>query len=137
MKKHLGAVLALALLIIVALACSGSFNTANISELKFGATKDASPSSTTFKTGDDVYAVATVSNASGKLKLTWRVTYEDAPPKAKGEEVGNKTMDFEGSSQLWQQFSSPIPGEYKVEATLTDESGKKLDSKSGTVKIED
>jgi hypothetical protein len=135
MKKHISAVLALGLLVIVAAACSGSFSTANISELKFGKTDDANPATTTFKTGEDIYAVATVSNASGKYKLNWRITYEKVAGKAAGEEIGTKSIDFDGSKVLWQQFSSPLPGEYKAEATLTDESGKKLDSKSGTVTI--
>lgn len=136
MKKHIGSAAALALLVFVALACNSSFTTANISELKFSPNENGTPSATSFKAGDDIYALATVSNAGGKYKLKWRMTYEDVPGKGKGEEIGTKTIDFEDSSQLWQQFSSPLPGKYGVEATLMDEDGKKeIDKKTGTVTI--
>ena len=135
MKKHITAIFAIGILVFVAAACGGSFTTANISELKFGKNNTAEPASTTFNTGEDIYAVATVSNTSEKLKLTWKITYENVPGKGKGESVGDKTMDFEGSKMLWQQFSTPLPGEYKVEATLSDDTGKKIDNKSGTLTV--
>lgn len=135
MKTIISAILAIGLVVIVALACSGSFTTANISELKFGKNDKADPALTIFEPGDDIYVLATVSNASGKYKLNWRITYENVPGKGKGEEIGTNSIDFEGSKQLWQQFTSPRPGEYKAEATLTDDTGKKIDSKSGTITI--
>lgn len=135
MKKHIGSIFALGLLIFVAAACSGSFTTANISELKFGKNDKADPATTTFNTGEDIYAVATVANASGKYKLNWKVTYDNVQGKSKGEEVGTKSMDFEGSTRLWQTFSTGLPGEYKVEATLVDDTGKTIEAKSGTVSV--
>ncbi len=137
MKRHIGAVFALGLLIAIAVGCSGSFTTANISELKFGKNDKADPATTTFNTGEDIYAVATVSNAnsSTKYKLNWKVTYEDVKGKSKGEEVGTKSMDFEGSTRLWQTFSTGLPGEYKVEATLVDDTGKTIEAKSGMVSV--
>lgn len=135
MKKHISAIIAIGLLVIVAAACSGSFTTANISELKFGKNEKADPAVTTFNTGEDIYALATVSGATGKHKLTWRITYDNVTGKGKGEEVGTKSIDFDGSKQLWQQFSSPLPGEYKVEANLVDEAGKTLETKVGMVTI--
>lgn len=137
MKKHIGAVLALVFLAAVGIACSGgNFTTANISELKFGTNDKAEPSATSFKTGEDIYAVATVSNVpDGKYKLVWRITYENVQGKGIGEEIGTNAREFEGSSRLWQTFSSPLPGEYKVDATLNESSGKMVDTKSGTVTI--
>ena len=135
MKKHVTAIIAIGLLVVVGAACSGSFSTANISELKFGKNNKADPAATSFNTGEDIFAVATVSNASGKYKLTWKVTYDDVPGKGKGEEIGTNSRDFEGSSVLWQTFSSPLPGQYKVEATLADDTGKQIDSKSGMVSV--
>jgi len=67
--------------------------------------------------------------------LNWHITYEKGRGKRKGDDVGTKSIDFEDSKVLWQQFSSPLPGEYKVEATLSDDTGKKIDSKVGTVTI--
>lgn len=136
MIKNISAIFALGLLIAIAVACSGGFTTANISELKFGKNNKADPATTTFNTGEDIYALATVSNApDGKYKLTWKITYDDVQGKSKGAEVGTNTVDFEGSKQLWQSFSSPLPGEYGVEATLSDAEGKKIDSKSGKLTI--
>lgn len=136
MIKNISAIFAVAILVVVAAACNGSLTTANISELKFGKNNKADPASATFNTGEDIYALATVSNApEGKYKLTWKITYEDVPGKSKGAEVGMNTVDFEGSKQLWQSFSSPLPGEYAVEATLSDGEGKKIDSKSGKLSI--
>ena len=136
MIKNISAIFALGLLIAIAAACSGGFTTANIRELKFGKNNKADPATTTFNTGEDIYALASVSNApEGNYKLTWKLTYEAVQGKSKGAEVGTNTVDFEGSKQLWQSFSSPLPGEYAVEATLSDAEGKKIDSKSGKLTI--
>lgn len=136
MRKHLSAIISLALLAAVVAGCNGSFTTANISELKFGKNNKAEPSATSFGTGEDIYAVASVSNApDGKYKLVWKITYDKVEGKPNGSEVGTNTVDFEGSKQLWQSFSSPLPGEYKVDATLEDAEGKKIDSKTGTLTI--
>jgi hypothetical protein len=135
MKNYLS-IFAVLFVIFVGLACNASMTTANLSELKFGKNNKADPASTTFNTGEDIYALAVVANApDSKYKLTWKITYENVKGKGKGDEVGTNTVDFEGSKQLWQSFSSPLPGEYKVEATLSDTDGKKIDSKSGTLTI--
>jgi hypothetical protein len=135
MRNNLS-ILAILLVIFTGLACSGNLTTANISELKFGKNNKADPAATSFNTGEDIYALAVVSNApDSKYKLTWKITYEDVKGKSKGEEVGSNTVDFEGSKQLWQSFSSPLPGEYKVVATLSDADGKQIDTKSGSLNI--
>ena len=136
MRKNLTAIVALGILIVVTLACNSSFGTATIRDLKFGKNNKADPAGTSFNTGEDIYALAAVSNVpDGKYKLTWKITYDSVQGKEKGAEVGTNTIDFEGSKQLWQSFSSPLPGEYKVEATLTDAEGKQLDAKSGMLSI--
>ena len=136
MRKNLTAIVALGILIVVTLACNSSFGTATIRDLKFGKNNKADPAGTSFNTGEDIYALAAVSNVpDGKYKLTWKITYDSVQGKEKGAEVGTNTIDFEGSKQLWQSFSSPLPGGYKVEATLTDAEGKQLDAKSGMLSI--
>lgn len=134
--KNSISIVAVAMVLLVGLACSGNFTTANISELKFGTNNKAEPASTAFNTGESIYALAVVSNAPDKkYLLKWRITYDDVKGKGKGEEVGANTVDFEGSKQLWQSFSTPLPGVYKVEATLSDEDGKQIDTKSGTLTV--
>ncbi len=136
MIKNASAVFAVAVLLTVGIACSGGFTTANISELRFGKNNKADPAATSFNTGEDIYALAVVANApDGKYKMKWRITYDNVPGRSRGEEVGTNTVDFEGSKQLWQSFSTPLPGEYKVEATLTDAEGKQIDAKSGTLTV--
>ncbi len=136
MKKNISAIFALAALIAIGIACSGGFTTANISELKFGKNNKAEPAATSFSLGEDIYALAVVSNApDGKYKLKWRITYDNVEGKGKGEAVGENVVDFEGSKQLWQSFSTPLPGEYKVEATLSDAEGKQIDAKTGSVTV--
>lgn len=135
MRRQFGAVIAVGVLAFIALACSGSFTTANISKLEFGKNDTATPASTTFDVSDKIYAVATVSNTSEKLKMEFNVTVENVSGAAKGKEVLKKSIDFEGARPIWLQFSVNAPGDYKVEATMTDDTGKKIDSKSGTVSV--
>ena len=135
MKKQLGAIIAVGVLVFIALACNGSFTTANISKLEFGKNETATPSATTFDASDKIYAVATVSNTSQKLKMEFKVTAENVAGAQKGKEVISKSIDFDGARPIWLQFSVNMPGEYKVEATMSDDTGKKIDSKSGTITV--
>jgi hypothetical protein len=135
MKNHIISTVVVAILVYFTSGFACSFSTANISDLKFSANEEGDPPATTFNTGENIFAIATVSNAMGKMKLNWKVSYENVAGKSKGQEIGNKTMDFEGSNTLWQQFSTGLPGDYKVEATLMDENGKTLESKQGTVTV--
>lgn len=131
MKKQFTAVIAVGILVLVALACNGSFTTANISKFEFGKNETATPAATTFDVGDKIYAVATVSNTSQKLKMEFKVTSEGGAMK----DPLTKSIDFEGARPIWLQFSVPAAGTYKVEATMTDDTGKKIDSKSGTITV--
>ncbi|HMQ03298.1 MAG TPA: hypothetical protein PKD26_05235 [Pyrinomonadaceae bacterium] len=135
MKNLFGSVFSTALLIVVATACNFNYTSANISELKFGKNDRAEPSTKSFNTGEDIYAVAVISNAKGKFKLTWRMSYENVPGKGKGEEIGTNSREFEDSSRLWQTFSTPLTGEYKVEATLQDDKGKTIETRADTVMV--
>lgn len=135
MKKHIGAVFALGILIFVAAACNGSFTTANISKLEFGKNETAQPAATTFDINDKMYAVATVSNTSEKLKMAFKVTVENVTGAAKGQEVISKSIDFEGARPIWLQFTVNKPGEFRVETVLSDETGKEIDKKSGTITV--
>ena len=135
MKKHIGAFFALGALILVAAACSGSFTTANISKLEFGKNETAQPAATTFDVSDKIYAVATVSNTSQKFKIAFKVTAENVTGATKGQEVISKSIDFEGARPIWLQFTVNTPGEYKVETVLSDDTGKEIDKKSGTITV--
>lgn len=135
MKTKISIFIALTVLGFSALACSVSFTTANLSSLNFGKNNTATPPTTTFDVGEKVYAVATVANAMGKYKMKFKLTFENVQGKSKGETAANQDLDIEGSGSPTFFFTPPVPGEYKVEATLVDENGKEIGKKSGTVTV--
>jgi hypothetical protein len=135
MKSKINLIVAVGVLVFIAMACNASFTTANISSFNFGKNEKAEPPTTTFNTGEKVYAVAIVSNTSSKHKMRFKVFYENVTGKTKGEEAMNKDLDFEGARPVFLTFDLPVPGEFKVEATLLDEQGKELDKKSGTFTV--
>jgi len=129
-------ILGLALLIFVSAGFECSFTTAGLSDIQFGKNKEATPPATSFNTGEEIFATVDATGLpSGKHKLTWKVTYDNVTGKTKGEEVGKRDMELTAASKVWTQFSTPLPGDYKVEATLTDDAGKTIASKAGTVKV--
>ncbi len=135
MRSKINLIIAVGVLVFIAMACNASFTTANISSFNFGKNEKADPPTTTFNTGDKVYAVAMVSNTSSKHKMRFKVFYENVQGKNKGEEAMNKELDFEGARPVYLFFDVPVPGEFKVEATLFDDSGKEIDKKSGTFTV--
>ncbi len=129
--------LALGLLVVAGLACNFSASTANISDLKLSKDKDASQSATTFASGDTVYAVATISNAPGKVKVKGLLAIEDVEGEQKGPIPGlEKTLALDGSGTATFTFSPPTSGwpkgKYKVDVIMMDESGQQKDQKSAS-----
>ena len=131
MKSKINLMLALGVLVFIAMACNASFTTANISSFNFGKNDKADPATTTFNMGEKVYAVAMVSNTSSKHKM--RFNFESVSNN--GVKPLTKELDFEGSRPVFLELTIPAGGEYKVEATLFDESGKEIDKKSGTFTV--
>ena len=135
MKSKINLIIAVGVLVFIAMACNASFTTANISSFNFGKNEKAEPAQTNFDINDKIYAVANVSNTSSKHKMKFKVSYENVQGKSKGEEALTKELDFEGARPIYLSFNVPLPGEYKVEATLLGEDGKEIDKKSGTLTI--
>jgi hypothetical protein len=128
-------ILGLAVLIFVSAGFECSFTTANISSFVFSKSDKGDPAITSANTGDKVFAVATVSNTSGKHKVVFKVFYENVAGKAKGEEAYKDEIPFEGARPIYLGFTPPAGGDYKVEATLFDDAGKQIDQKSGTLNV--
>lgn len=128
MKNKINALIALSTLIFITLACNASFTTAKIDSFGFGKDEKASPSVTSFNVGDKVYAVANVTGAMGKHKMKYKIT----PP---GGAPVDKDLDFEGSRPINYSFNPSVPGDYKFEVSLMDESGKEIDKKSGSITV--
>lgn len=135
MKSKINLIISISILVFVAMACNGSFTTANISSFNFGKNEKADPPTTTFDIKDKIYAVATVSNTSSKHKMNFKIFYDNVQGKTKGEEAYKQDIEFEGARPVFLYFNVPAPGDYKVEATLLGEDGKEIDKKSGTVKV--
>jgi hypothetical protein len=129
---------AVALLGALAFACS--FSTANLSALKLGKDRAVTQESSTFSPTDAVYAVATVSNAPGKVKVKGQLAIEDVPGQKTGPvPVLEQTLDLEGSGTATFSFTPPPdgwpPGKYKVETVMMDEKGEQKDQKSATFTV--
>jgi hypothetical protein len=140
MTNKISWIFVLGFLMMALTACSFSFSTANLSDLKFGKDKNASGASTSFKPEDEIFAVTAVNNASGKNKVKFRVLFD----KVDGAQTGtvayklDKDLEVEESRPVWFNFSLPsgfASGSYKVETVLTNEDGKELDRKAGNFTV--
>jgi len=134
MQNKINSIAAFGALLLAGLACS--FSTANLSEIKFDKDKSASSPKTKFNPEDEVFAITEVNNAGGANKVKFRLLFDDVEGAKSGTVAYKveKEVKTEGSQKVWLNFGVPsgfVPGSYKVEAVLTDESGKELDRKTG------
>jgi hypothetical protein len=119
----------------VAVACNFSASTANISDLKVARDEAGTQQTSSFEPGNTVYAVATISNAPGAVKVTGRLVIEDVEGEEKGPIPGlEKTLDLPGSGTATYTFTPPASGfpkgKYKVEVLMINEAGEQKDQKS-------
>ncbi len=131
---------ALGLLLVAALGCNFSASTANISGLKLGKDRAVGQETNSFGAGDTVYAVATISNAPGAVKVTGRLVIEDVEGQQAGPIPGlEKTLDLPGSGTATYTFTPPPDGfpkgKYKVEVLMLDENGEQKDQKSASFTV--
>jgi hypothetical protein len=115
-------------------------STANLSGLKISKDKSGSPEASTFGPNDTVYAVATVSNAPGKVKVKGLLAFDDVAGQQPGPIPGlEKTLELEGSGTATYTFTPPPDGwpkgKYKLEVTLMDDSGAQKDQKTATFTV--
>ncbi|MBC7930665.1 MAG: hypothetical protein H7Z38_08860 [Rubrivivax sp.] len=125
----------LGFLLVVALACNYSASTANISDLKLGKDKDISQETSSFSAKDTVYALATISNAPGAVKVTGRLVIEEVAGQQSGPIPGlEKTLELPGSTTATFNFSPPTAGwpagKYKMEVLMLNEAGEQKDQKA-------
>jgi hypothetical protein len=152
MKNKISSTLALVILTFMATACgtsttetnTNSTNSAktntdstnitktNISSFSFGTNDRAEPSSTTFESGDNVFAVANISK-TGKYKVLFKVEKTSGGLKSDGE------VSLPNGDRASLEVTDVPSGDYKAEVVLLDESGKEIDKKTGafTVKSSD
>ena len=141
MKTKTGSLmLGFGMVLVAVLACKFSASTANISALKLSKDKSASAETSTFEANDTVYAVATISNAPGKVKVKGRLSFEDVAGQQPGPIPGlETTLDLAGSGTATFNFTPPPDGwpkgKYKVEVMLLTEEGEQKDQKSATFTV--
>ena len=129
---------AIALFGALAFACS--FSTAHIGSLKIGKDRAVAQESSTFAPADAVYAVATVSNAPGKIKVKGQLAIEDVAGQKPGPVPGlEKTLDLEGSGTATFSFTPPPDGwpagKYKIETIMLNEKGEEKDRKTASFSV--
>ena len=136
--NRLNLLLCLGVFVVAALACSAT--TANLSSLKVGKDKAVAQEASSFSPNDTVYAVAEVSNAPGKIKVTGRLVAEGVEGVENGPIPGlEKTLDLPGSGTATYTFTPPPsgwpPGKYKLEALMLTEEGEQKDQKSASFTV--
>ncbi|HWT02198.1 MAG TPA: hypothetical protein VN256_18245 [Pyrinomonadaceae bacterium] len=139
-KVRRSTLLALALLLLYVGGCKVSCTTANVSSLKFSKDKAGSTQTKEFAPGDTVYAIATVSNNSGKVTLKFRLFTE----KVQGEQENapvpgvDVSVDVDGDGggvyTLAPQGGTWSPGRYRVEVVMLY-NGEQKDKKEDTFTI--
>ncbi|HEX8685426.1 MAG TPA: hypothetical protein VF736_17735 [Pyrinomonadaceae bacterium] len=140
LRKRWEVALALGVFIFAGLACNFSASTANLSSLKLGKDKDATTETSSFGANDTVYAVATVSNAPGAVKVTGRLVFDQVEGEQSGPVPGlEKTLDLPESGTATYTFTPPPSGwpkgKYKVEAVMLNDQGEKKDEKSADFSV--
>ena len=140
LKKRWELALALGVFIFAGLACNFSASTANLSGLKLGKDKEVTAETSSFGASDTVYAVATVSNAPGAVKVKGRLAFDEVEGEQPGPIPGlEKTLDLPGSGTATYTFTPPPAGwptgKYKVEVFMLNEQGEQKDQKSATFSV--
>ena len=125
-------------MLAVLVACS--YSTANISGLKLGKDKAVASETSSFAPNDTIYAVGTVANAPGAVKVKGLLAFEDVEGQQAGPIPGlEKTLDLPGSGTATYSFTPPASGwpkgKYKIEVTLMDDSGVQKDQKTATFTV--
>ena len=138
MKNSFGAIAALSALIVIALACNMS--TANMSSLKVSKDKEGKQETTTFKPGETIYAVATISNSGSKTTTKLRLKADEVSGMTKGEVIPGSEVAVELPGSGTATYSLPIPssvkgGKFTLEADMHNEAGEKKDGKTSPVTI--
>jgi hypothetical protein len=126
--------------IVLAVLVACSYSTANISGLKLGKDKAVASETSSFAPNDTIYAVGTVANAPGAVKVKGLLAFEDVEGQQAGPIPGlEKTLDLPGSGTATYSFTPPASGwpkgKYKIEVTLMDDSGVQKDQKTATFTV--
>ena len=137
-KSKINLVVGALILLAIVVACGVS--TANLSSLKVGKDKTVSIETSSFGVNDTVYAVATVSNSPGAVKVKGMLAWQDVAGQPAGPIPGlDRTLDLPGAGTATFTFTPPpdgwAKGQYKIEVTMMDDSGTQKDQKTATFTV--
>lgn len=117
--------LVMGMLVLASIACSFSFSTANIENVRLARDEAGSDRTETFAPTDTIYVLFDLDNApeDTKVKALWKaVEIESMEPNA---EIGESDELETGSAEVWFSFvpgAEGLPeGRYKVEIYLNGE----------------
>lgn len=139
MKNKLQFALSIAALLVAGLACNMS--TANMSSLKVGKDEGVKQESSSFKIGETIHAIATISNAPGKTTVKFNLAADEVEGMTKGELVPGANVDLvvpDGGGTATYEITPPSGapvGKYTLTADMHDESGEKKDGKTVSITI--
>ena len=136
--NHLASASAFVIFLALLFACS--FSTAHLSSLKIGKDRAINQETNSFAPNDAVYAIATVSNAPGKVKVKGQVIIEEVAGQKAGP-IPNlqPSVDLDGSAAATFSFTPPDSGwpvgKYKIEVTMLNDKGEQKDQKSASFSV--
>lgn len=131
---------ALCCFVVFSAACSVSFSTAKLGEMKLGTSKNPTTSMSSFKAEDEIFVAIPTEGAMGAHKVKFRLLAD----KVEGISAGSvaykieKELSVDGNQTVNFNFSVPggfVPGSYNVEVSLAGEDGKELDKKSAAFTV--
>jgi hypothetical protein len=137
-SNHLASASAFVILLALLFACN--FSSAHLSSLKIGKDRAVNQETSSFAPNDPFYAVATVSNAPGKVQVKGRLVIEDVPGEKPGPVPSlERTLDLDGSGSATFSFTPPPngwpAGKYKIEVVMLDDKGAQKDQKSASFSV--
>ena len=104
--------------------------------LNIGNNENGYPPKEVFVQGENIYAVAGTINIEHPAKLNYVLTAVNVTGVTAGQELRNTTVDVPDSRSVHIDLRRlTIPGEYKLDLTLIDKTGKPAATKSGTFNI--
>jgi len=119
-----------AVLASIPAGCSKKAEPAAITKFAIGKNAKSDPPANSYEVAEVIYATAKVSNPPAKYNFNFVVIAQNVENRTKGDQIMNKSLDFEGEQPLFMHFSIAYPGDYTIEGILSDANGNELDSKS-------
>ncbi len=128
-----------AALVVVGIACNMS--TANMSSFKVGKDEGVKQESASFKTGETIHGIATISNAPGRTTVKFHLSADEVDGMTKGQKVPATDVEVvvpDGGGTATYEATIPpgAPGgKYILNAEMHDESGERKDGKTAAITI--